>query len=130
MCALRAHHVAIVVRDVQACAQFYRVVLGLEPLPAPRAGVSWFRLGDVILMIEPLTDAGSEGSLGTADANPGTRPGLHLLSLAIHVHERATWEARLSTHGVAITQRSDYSLYFRDPENNRLALSHYPDKAS
>lgn len=129
MRSLRVHHVAIVVRDVQTCAQFYRVVLGLEELQAPRPGVSWFRLGDAILMIEPLVDLEAGPALDPEDVNQGTRPGLHLLSLAIHVDERPSWETRLSTHGVAITNRSDYSLYFRDPENNRLALSHYPDKA-
>jgi len=122
---MRAHHVAILVRDVETCARFYRVVLGLEPVQAPRPGVAWFRLDDLILMIEPHAGAAS-----SASDSGDTRPGLHLLSLAIRPEERARWEERLSAHGVTITHRSDYSLYFCDPEQNRLALSHFPDLAS
>jgi catechol 2,3-dioxygenase-like lactoylglutathione lyase family enzyme len=132
---MRAHHVAILVRDVETCARFYAVVLGLEPMQAPRLGVAWFRLDDLILMIEPYTDRESSVSNhanGTDDAGDAaaTGPGLHLLSLAIRPDERARWEARLSTHGVVITHRSDYSLYFCDPEQNRLALSHFPERVS
>jgi glyoxylase I family protein len=127
---VRAHHVAILVRDVDTCARFYRDVLELEPLQAPRPGVAWFRLGELILMIEPLTDAGAGASIFQASATPPQRPGLHLLSMAIRPDERASWEQRLGAHGVTVIHRSDYSLYFCDPEQNRLALSHYPDRVS
>lgn len=128
---MRAHHVAILVRDVETCARFYGVVLGLERVQAPRLGVAWFRLDDLIVMIEPHAEHESSAVIhpkGTDDAGDA-RPGLHLLSLAIRPDERGQWEERLSAHGVTITHRSDYSLYFRDPEQNRLALSHFPQRA-
>lgn len=129
---MRAHHVAILVRDVEACARFYGVVLGLEPVQAPRAGVAWFRLDDMILMIEPHPDRESSASKHPRETDDAgdARPGLHLLALGIRPDERAGWEERLGMYGVVITHRSDYSLYFRDPEQNRLALSHFPDRDS
>ncbi len=113
---------AIRVRDVVRAAEFYRGVLELEPMAAPRPGVAWFRLGETILMIEPH-------ETGDAIATSGAQSGLHLLALSISPDERAQWEARLHAHAVTITHRTDYTLYFCDPEGTRLALSHYPARS-
>lgn len=123
---MRAHHLAIRVRSVERVAAFYRDVLQLKTLAAPRSGVVWFQLGEMILMIEPHS-AGPK-SVDVAAANAHEHAGLHLLSLAIAPSERETWEQRLQEHGVAIVNRTDYTLYFHDPEGNRLALSHYPER--
>ena len=118
MSDIQAHHLALLARDVDRLARFYRDVLGLEAIEAPRPGVAWFRLGTTLLMIEPGDP--SEPS----NAAPGA--GFHLLALTMSPDQRADWQERLAAHGVAITHHTDYSLYFRDPEGNRLALSHYP----
>ena len=39
------------------------------------------------------------------------------------------WEARLAAAGVRLARRSPFSLFFRDPEGNRVALSHWPEEA-
>lgn len=120
---MRAHHLAIRARDVQAVAAFYRDVLLLPLADAPRPGVVWLRAGELLLMIEPhvVEQAAIEDQV--------ERPGLHLLSFAIEPSERAHWEQRLSAHGIAIVNRTDYTLYFHDPEGTRVALSHYPARA-
>jgi hypothetical protein len=85
--------------------------------------------GDAVpfLALETLT----EPSAGSAVPQPtGERPGHHLLAFRIHRDQRAAWEARLANAGVVISHRSDYTLYFQDPEGNRLGLSHHPHPAS
>ncbi len=56
------------------------------------------------------------------------RAGLHLLALRIRPEERATWEARLAGRGVPVVHRTRWTLYVRDPEGNRIGLSHHPDE--
>jgi glyoxylase I family protein len=117
---VHAHHLAIRACDVSKVATFYREVLQLPVIDPPRPGVAWFRLGELILMIEPAAQETTAND-ATIEAT-----GFHLLALAIDPRERATWEQRLHDHGVAIDNRSDYTLYIRDPEGNRVGLSHYP----
>lgn len=80
------------------------------------------------------------GFLALEKAPPGTpappaqafsdaRPGYYVLALGIAKSERAAWEARLQHAGVAVERRTAFSLFFRDPEGNRLAVSHHPDAA-
>ena len=43
---------------------------------------------------------------------------------------RAKWEGHLAERGIEIVNRTRWTLYLRDPEGNRIGLSHYPDEAS
>ena len=52
--------------------------------------------------------------------------GLHLLALRILASERQEWERRL---GDLVVHRTQWTIYVRDPEGNRLGLSHYPHEA-
>ena len=54
-------------------------------------------------------------------------PGLFLLSLRIDAKSRVAWEERLRAADVPVVHRSDFTLYLRDPEGNRVGLSHWPD---
>jgi hypothetical protein len=38
-------------------------------------------------------------------------------------------EARLASAGVEVVERSRWTLYLRDPEGNRIGLSHHPEAA-
>ncbi len=73
-----------------------------------------------------------ERCAGLPAAAPWERPepGWLLVALRIEPGARAGWEARLASQGVAIERRSPWTIYFRDPEGNRLALSHHPDPAT
>jgi hypothetical protein len=52
--------------------------------------------------------------------------GLHLLALRIAASEREQWERTLEARGAEIVHRSRWTLYVRDPEGNRVGLSHFP----
>jgi catechol 2,3-dioxygenase-like lactoylglutathione lyase family enzyme len=55
-------------------------------------------------------------------------PGHHCVALKIAEKERAEWRERLETAGHPVERESPYSMYFRDPDGNLLALSHYPEE--
>jgi catechol 2,3-dioxygenase-like lactoylglutathione lyase family enzyme len=124
----RFHHLAIQCSDLEACERFYREVLGLEVLrrwPRPGGGDRsvWLALGDGFLALERAE----------APARPGPwrdgQPGLHLVALRISREERAGWEERLAAGGVPVVHRTRWSIFFRDPEGNRIGLSHHPEEA-
>jgi protein-L-isoaspartate(D-aspartate) O-methyltransferase len=51
---------------------------------------------------------------------------LHLFALRISPRERQAWEEKLRAAGVEIVHRSRWTLYVRDPDGNRIGLSHHP----
>jgi glyoxylase I family protein len=126
------HHLAIQVRDLAATERFYRDVLGLAVMkrwPA-RDGdgerAVWLDVGDgAFLALERVTD----GATAAEDAARAERPGLHLVALRIERAAREAWVRRLVAAGVAVEARTAFTLYLRDPEGNRVGLSHWPQMA-
>jgi catechol 2,3-dioxygenase-like lactoylglutathione lyase family enzyme len=120
------HHVAIQVRDLAAMEAFYGGVLGLGVLRRWQGEDGersiWFDLGGAFLAIERVAGAPRprEGFY-TDDL------GIHLVALAIQRGDRDSWEAHLTAAGHEIVHHTDYTLYVRDPEGNRVGLSHWPD---
>ena len=123
------HHVAVQVRDLGAAEAFYTGVLGLAVTKRWPAGDGterslWLDVG-----------SGSFLALERADANadpPSEQPfydghaGWHLVALTIDVSARDEWERRLAAAGVTVVHRTDFTIYVRDPDGNRIGLSHYP----
>jgi glyoxylase I family protein len=127
------HHLAIRVRDLGRMEAFYREVLGLPVLlrwPATDGTAGersvWLDTGDGAFL---ALERGSGEASAAADPAGSDRPGLHLVALRIERGGRAEWEGRLARAGVAIEARTAFSLYVRDPEGNRVGLSHWPDQA-
>jgi glyoxylase I family protein len=121
------HHVAIQVRDLAAMEKFYGGVLGLPVLrrwPGEDSDRSiWFDLHDGgFLAVEWVAGGPPRHDGWNTDAL-----GIHLVALAIKRAERDAWEAHLAAAGVPVVHRTDYTLYVRDPEGNRVGLSHWPD---
>ena len=126
------HHLAIQVKDLPAAERFYADVLGLKlvkrwPWEDGRSGDRsvWLSVG-----------AGEEFlALEACDAERPPTPfrdphgGLHLLALRILASERAPWEERLRALGIEVVHRTRWTLYVRDPEGNRVGLSHFPHEA-
>lgn len=105
---MQLHHLAISVRDLEIAEKFYAGVLGL-PVMSRQPGKSvWLDLGGAILMLEK-----GAGGAGT-----------HVLALRISREQRATWAAKIPVEG-----QTAYTIYTRDPDGNRVGLSHYPDPA-
>jgi len=126
------HHVAIQVRDLRDAERFYRDVLGLGVLrrwPARdgQAGERsvWLDVGDGSFLALEVVASGPTAGRDDRD----TRPGLHLVALRIERAARESWERRLAAAGVPVEARTAFTLYVRDPEGNRVGLSHWPDEA-
>ena len=121
---MKTHHIALKVNDLSACNRFYTDVLDLSEITRHKDANGnersvWLQCDDLILMLEIY-----EGPSLTMC--PSETPGWHLLALNIDMAARKKWKSRLEKAGTMIDEESSYSLYFRDPEGNRLALSHYP----
>jgi glyoxylase I family protein len=120
------HHVAVKVADLARAESFYVSVLGLPVLERwPTADGQaerslWLDLGQGAFLALERADS-------PAAAKAEGVPGMHLLALAIARSEREPWEARLVQAGFPVYQRTDYTLYVRDPEGNRIGLSHWPE---
>ncbi len=127
--ALGFHHLAIQCAELEACERFYREVLGL---PVVQRGSSadgrersvWLGVGGGGFLALELAG-------GPPEARPWSdqRAGLHLVALRIEAGARAAWEARLAAAGVEVVHRTRWTLYVRDPEGNRVGLSHHPEDA-
>jgi catechol 2,3-dioxygenase-like lactoylglutathione lyase family enzyme len=120
---LGVHHLAVVVADLARAEDFYTRVLGLSVIQRftdakgkPRS--VWVTVGWAFLAIEI---AHAEGPRRDNEA-----PGWHCVALCIQPEERETWTLRLRDYGIALERETDYSIFFRDPDGNLLALSHYP----
>ena len=122
------HHVALRCADLEKSVGFYRGALGLEVLRRwPGEGGSersvWLSTGLGFLALERASSPGMAGAFGDTPA------GWQVVALGIARSDRAAWEERLALAGVDVVRRSPFSLFFLDPEGNRVALSHWPEEA-
>ena len=121
--ALSVHHLAVIVRDLARAEAFYVDILGLGVLQrfydeANQQRSLWVALGaGAFLAIER---ASSDGHRSDTDV------GWHCVALTIPADQRTSWRQHLRVRGVSVFRESAYTLYIRDPENNIVALSHYP----
>jgi glyoxylase I family protein len=111
------HHVALRVADVERSRAFYSGLLGLRELrrfeeePEGLRSV-WLAAGPAVVMLEKrLKGTGSDAGSG------------HVLALA--VGSLREWEERLRAAGIAVDDRTAYTLYLRDPDGHRVGLSVY-----
>jgi len=120
--AAGVHHLAILVRDLPRVEPFYRDLLGLPVVRRDGERSVWLDLGrEAFLALERAPELPDP-----AAADPDERPGLHLVALRIERGARAAWEARFQDAGVNVYRRTDFTIYVRDPEGNRVGLSHWP----
>jgi catechol 2,3-dioxygenase-like lactoylglutathione lyase family enzyme len=111
------HHLALRVADVERSRAFYSGFLGLPELrrfeeePEGLRSV-WLAAGKTVVMLEKRLKG-----LGP-DAGSG-----HVLALA--VDNLREWEERLGAAGIAVEERTAYTLYLRDPDGHRVGLSVY-----
>jgi glyoxylase I family protein len=116
------HHIALRVRNVEAAAKFYGEILGLQEdrrfyLADKSLRSIWLKLsGNALLMLE----AAGEGSHGEC--------GWYLV--AFKISDRQATLKHLARHQVPVESETEFTLYIRDPEGNRIGLSHWPRSAS
>ena len=126
------HHLAIQCHDLVNMVRFYQRVLRLpivkrwpseDPMvPGDRA--VWLGLGASVLVLERA------GQQPTPEGWQSPKPGMHLLALHIFPWNRRLWREHLALYEVTIVHESQWTLYLRDPEGNRVGLSHYPETES
>jgi catechol 2,3-dioxygenase-like lactoylglutathione lyase family enzyme len=110
MRVVRIHHVAMRTRDVARLERFYVDVLGLSVMRRDDArGSVWLDADGAVLMIE------------RAEATePGVATGTKEL-IAFGVEDKEAWRPRLAL----VEAETKHTLYFRDPDGRRLAVSDY-----
>ena len=119
------HHLALGARDVEDLAQFYQSLFGLTRLKTHHNTQGeirsiWLDLAPGILMIEK-----SEHEV--APLPPMTLgKGPFLIAFTVQENERDTFLNGLAKHGLKLEGQTNYTIYFRDPEHNRIAVSWYP----
>jgi glyoxylase I family protein len=126
---LGVHHLALQVRALEPMVAFYGEVLGL-PVVARHEGPDgslrsvWMGLPGAFLALETVT---APAHAATPFRNQ--LPGWFLVALRISAQDREAVRAELSRANVPVEHETDWTLYVRDPEGNRVALSHHPDAA-
>lgn len=119
----RLHHIALGARDVEAVAAFYRDLLGLPELnrfsdTGGRLRSVWLDLGGPILMIERTGEP--------VRRVRGVGAGLFLVALSAPAGARSEREIALAAAGFPVESRTEHTIYLRDVEGNRVAISSYP----
>jgi catechol 2,3-dioxygenase-like lactoylglutathione lyase family enzyme len=112
--SLRVHHLALRAPDPGVTAAFYQAVMGLRVLQRnEERGSVWLDASGTVLMIERA----EPGEPGVPEH------GKELLAFA--VDDQAAWRLRLQGAGVAVEAETPHTLYFRDPDGRRVAVSTY-----
>jgi catechol-2,3-dioxygenase len=101
--------------DVERLQSFYVGVLGFSVRQEARAGSVWLDADDVVLMIERAAD-------GERAVTPGT---MDLLAFTMGDDTKERWRERIERSGTRIEDETAYTLYFRDPDDRRIAVSSY-----
>ena len=122
------HHVAVQVKALEQVATFYREVLGLRELERHHGADGglrsiWFDVGGGAFLALERVETAPSPDPSFRDG----RTGLFLLALRIPRADRERVRADLERHGVPLVHETRWTLYVRDPEGNRVALSHHPD---
>ena len=110
----RIHHIAMRTRDLVELERFYVAVVGMKVLRRDDArGSVWLDASGSVLMLERAAEGEPTISARTHDL------------VAFAVEDRLAWRERLARAGVAIEAESAHTLYFRDPDGRRVAVSDY-----
>lgn len=112
----RIHHLALRTSDVDKLVAFYAAWLGLEVVRDQRPRSVWLSLErEAVLMVERAEP--TEPAIGE-----GTR---ELCAFAVTLREREALRARLLEASL-LEAETEHTLYFRDPDGRRVAVSSYP----
>ena len=118
------HHLALGARNVENIANFYHNFFGLEKIKTHKDEQGllrsiWLDMGPGILMIEKSEHPDSN----LASMQLGKGP--FLLAFRIQDKEKEAFLTKLRDEGLKIEGQTNFTIYFRDPEDNRVAISWY-----
>jgi len=122
---LTINHIAIKSKQLELMSEFYRTVLELPLLKTftDEDGLRsiWLSLGRSILMLE-RSDYDQQSALKPTDFIVD-KPGYHLLAFSVSIEKQSAMRASLHDLKIVIEHESEYTIYFRDPDGNRIGLS-------
>ena len=117
---MHLHHLALGATNVDLIAAFYSYAFSLPERSRQSDDTSlravWLELDPGVLMVERL----SETSHSNLDK---MQNGLFLMAFKVSKTQRKAIEKRVEEKGGSIETRTEFTTYFRDPENNRVAIS-------
>lgn len=108
---MRIHHLAFRTDNLRALEEFYAGTLGLAIMRRGPQSL-WLDAGGTILMLEQRDPTEPR-------VDPETK---ELLCFAIDPKTATAFTEKLE-----IEARTDYTLYFRDPDGRRVGVSSYPE---
>jgi glyoxylase I family protein len=112
---MKIHHVALRTHDLPRLRAFYVEVLGLAVLEEEADRSVWLDAEGTIVMLERAADSEPAVPVGSRD----------LVAFSVEPGDKGSFETKLTSRGVAIEARTDFTLYFRDPDGRRVGVSHY-----
>ena len=115
------HHFALQVIDLERMCAFYRETLGLPELtrhfrPDGSLRSVWLTVPESGFIALEAVDAAEVKSTSKN----------FVLAFKIRREERARVAEELAQVGIQIDRETRWTVFFRDPEGNRLGLSHHP----
>ncbi len=121
---LTIHHIAFKSDNLESYCHFYENVFQIkaEKTLHDETGhvrSKWYRIGSVILMLERRDTAPNTSQLTPEHRNT--------FVFSIKKNEKEIWRTHLQAQNISLCSESPYTIYFLDPEGQRLGLSHYPD---
>lgn len=126
------NHIAIKTKSVEVMSNFYANILGLQELKRHHDELGlrsiWLQIQSRILMIE-RSDHLVDESKPSEDNFITDPPGIHLIAFNIKESSKESWRKHLNMHEIKIEHESKYTIYFFDPDENRIGLSAF-DPAS
>jgi catechol 2,3-dioxygenase-like lactoylglutathione lyase family enzyme len=112
---MRVHHIALRTRDLDKLERFYGGLLGLGIVRRHGTRSVWLDAAGTLVMIERAE----------AEEPPIAAGSMELVAFAADEHGRDAIEQSLGEAGVPIESRTEHTLYFRDPDGRRVAVSSY-----
>lgn len=112
---MRVHHVAFRTHDLPRLERFYVDVLGLTVKTRLGQRSVWLVAGDAILMLEKAAPDEPKIPQGS----------MEFFAFAVTEAQKIPLVDRLLALGVSIEHRTEYTVYFRDPDGRRVGLSSF-----
>ncbi len=120
----RLHHIAITTPEPEGLSRFYETILNQKRCYKREndSGLTesvWLQTDGTILMFERSTLPVDSKT----DEFPDKKMGYHLLSFQADFNTTDELESWLTSKSVEIEHRSNYTIYFRDPDGNRIGFT-------
>lgn len=112
---MRVHHIAFRTHDLPRLERFYVEVLRFSVKTRLGQRSVWLDAGDAIVMLEKA--APEEPQIPAQS--------MEFVAFAIRPEERTPMLDRLQAHGIPVEHKTEYTIYFRDPDGRRVGVSHF-----